>query len=324
MDHLERSSLNCFGGAYLNRMSEMRRDDPWLADQVRQPGTRFVPVWRSKNLFSKKDIHRPVFLDSAMLKQIISDPFDSCIFLGMENKRCYFAIDIDPRDVRAPDTFSDVGFFQDLRKIGARIDNRNGDILVYARGITYWNQTHLFCARCGSPTESKESGHLRVCTRKTCQQSHFPRTDPAIIVLVTHGEKCLLAHQPIWKPGRYSSVAGFVEPGESLEQAVVREVFEETGVHVSRVSYHSSQPWPFPCSIMLGFVAVAGSTKIKTDGREIEDAKWFSRSDIHQAIKEGTLFLPPGISISYNLIANWFDEGQSGKLGDIVDSQNIW
>lgn len=324
MDNLERSSLNYFGFAYLNRLSEMRQDDQWLADRMRQPDTLFVPVWRGKNLFSEKDTHQPVFLDLAIVKQIIPDPFDSCIFLGMKDKRNYFAIDIPPGDTNDPDGFLGVGCFQDLRKVGALIDNQNGELLVYAKGIIYWNQTHLFCAKCGSSTKSKESGHMRICTKETCQQPHFPRTDPAIIVLVTNGKTCLLAHQPIWKPGRYSSIAGFVEPGESLEHAVVREVFEETGVHVNQVSYHSSQPWPFPCSIMLGFVAMANSSEIQTDGREIEDAKWFSRSDVYRAIKEGTLFLPPKISISYNLIENWFNGGKFGKLDDITHPDNTW
>ena len=324
MDNLAQSSLNCFGTAFLDRMSDVRRDEQWFVDQLFKPNTLFVPVWRGMNLFSKKNIHQPVFLDLASVKRMITDNFDSFIFLGMKDNRLYFAVDIQSNDSKVSDKFFDLGHFQDLKNVGALIDKQNGDLLIYAKGITYWHQNHLFCEKCGNPTASRESGHMRICINEKCKQQHFPRTDPAIIVLVTYGKKCLLARQPTWKTARYATIAGFVEPGESLEYAVVREVFEETGIHIDKVSYHSSQPWPFPCSIMLGFIAVANSYDIQIDGHEIEDAKWFSHSDVYLRIKEGTLFLPPKISISYNLIENWFNDGELGKLNDIMHPDNEW
>jgi NAD+ diphosphatase len=162
-----------------------------------------------------------------------------------------------------------------------------------------------------------------VCTNPQCGQLHFPRTDPAIIVLVTHGEQCLLGRQPTWPAGRYSIIAGFVEPGEGLEAAVAREVREETGIDIKHVRYHASQPWPFPSSLMLGFTAQAANTTIQLKDGELEDARWLSREEIAGELGRGTLRLPPEISISYRLIEGWFDASGSGCLKHLV-SQSRW
>ena len=322
MDNLAQSSHNCFSSAFLDRRSEIRRDEQWFVEQLFKPSTLFVPVWRGKNFFSRENIRQPVFLDSSSVKRMMKDNFDACIFLGIIDNRFYFAVDIPPDDSKVPEKYFDLGHFHDLRNVGALVDKQNGELLVYAKGMAYWHQNHLFCAKCGNTTVPRESGHTRICINEKCKQQQFPRTDPAIIVLVTYGNKCLLARQATWKSGQYATIAGFVEPGESLENAVVREVFEESGIHLDKVSYHSSQPWPFPCSIMLGFIAEANSYHIQVDGHEIEDAKWFSHSDIYQGINEGTLFLPPKISISYNLIETWFNDSEFGKLNDIMHPDN--
>lgn len=324
VDNLDKSSLNCFGTAFLDRMSDFRSDEQWFMDQILKPSTLFVPVWRGMNLFSKANVHQPVFLNLASVKRVIKDNFDSCIFLGMKHDRKYFAVYLPPNDSKVPEKFFDLGHFHDLRNMAALVDKQNGELLIYAKGMTYWHQNHLFCGKCGNPTVPRESGHLRICINEKCKKKQFPRTDPAIIVLVIYGKKCLLARQSIWKTGQYALIAGFVEPGESLEHAVIREVFEETGIQIDKVSYHSSQPWPFPCSIMLGFMAVAESCHIKIDGNEIEDAKWFSHLDVYRSINEGSLFLPPKISISYNLIEQWFDDGGLGKLNDIMHPDHEW
>lgn len=189
-----------------------------------------------------------------------------------------------------------------------------GELLAHARALAYWHRRHRFCGDCGHPTEGAQGGHVRVCSNPQCGRQHFPRTDPAVIVLVTAGERCLLGRQPSWLPGRYSTIAGFVEPGESLEAAVVREVGEETGVRVREVRYQSSQPWPFPASLMLGFRAVAEGEDIHLGDEELEDARWFSREELERAMEEGALRLPGRISIAYRLIEDWFDEGSPGRL----------
>ena len=168
--------------------------------------------------------------------------------------------------------------FADLRQVGPRIERREGALLALARAMVFWHQRHRYCGLCGSPTRSEEAGHMRRCTDPACNAMHFPRTDPAVIMLVTDGERALLGRNKNFPlPGMYSTLAGFVEPGESLEDAVAREVREETGVEVGAVHYHSSQPWPFPGNIMLGFHAEARTTEITIDYGELEDARWFTR-----------------------------------------------
>jgi len=189
-------------------------------------------------------------------------------------------------------------------------------LLGYARAIISWRRRHRFCGTCGAKTMSAKSGHVLVCSNPSCRHEQFPRIDPAIIVLVSDAERALLGRQAAWPVGRYSTIAGFVEPGESLEDAVAREVFEETGIEVDRIEYHSSQPWPFPASLMLGFTAHAVTTEVHLRDQELEDARWFTRADL---ASNGTL-LPPRQSISYRLIEHWFDAGSDARLRDIQGS----
>jgi NAD+ diphosphatase len=183
--------------------------------------------------------------------------------------------------------------------------------------MTYWHCRHRFCGQCGSPTRSAEGGCLRVCTNSQCGQQHFPRTDPAIIVLVTRQERCLLVRKSWWPEGLYSNVSGFVEPAESLEDTVVREVWEETGVQVEAMSYHSSQPWPFPSALMLAFTATAADGAIRIDEDELEGARWFSREETLGQLKQGVLKLPMRTAVSFRLIEDWFDMGDLGPLRSI-------
>jgi len=173
--------------------------------------------------------------------------------------------------------------------------------------MMHWHARHRFCGVCGESAEPRDAGHVRACTSPACGAIHFPRTDPAVIVLVTRGDRTLLGRQPVWDAGRYSTLAGFVEPGESLEDAVAREVHEETGVRLSSVRYHSSQPWPFPSSLMVGFTAEAASDEITIDPDELEDARWFTRDEIRREMDAGTFLLPSEISIAYRLIAEWLN-----------------
>jgi NAD+ diphosphatase len=172
----------------------------------------------------------------------------------------------------------------------------------------WWHARHRFCGVCGAPTESVEAGHVRRCTSPACGASHFPRTDPAVIMLVHDGDRALLGRQKIWPPGMYSTLAGFVEPGESLEETVAREVFEESGIRVAEVRYHSSQPWPFPASLMIGFHAAAASREIRMDQSELEDCGWFSRAELRDFGRQGKA-LPRADSIARRLIEDWLAQG---------------
>jgi NAD+ diphosphatase len=239
-------------------------------------------------------------------------------FLGLHDDRAYFAVDLPA----SPDTVSDglalLGEFQELRQVATLLATADAAILAHARAMAYWHQRHRYCGDCGSPTESREAGYLRVCSNPQCGQHHFPRSDPAIIVLVESGDRCLLGRKPSWPKGLYSTIAGFVEPGESIEQAVIREVSEETGVRVGEIDYQSSQPWPFPSSLMLGFRATAADPTISVDQNELQDAQWFTRGEIRSGLLEGRMRLPTHISVSHRLIEGWFDEGECGALKDLV------
>jgi len=317
MDHLEVSSLNCFSTALLDRVVEKRRDPAWVESTRTRPGTGFVPVWGERNLILPREGYVPAVLSLQELEKSFH-PLPTPFFLGIHEDRAYFGVDLAVEDSSVPEKLSAVGRFEDLRKIGHFMESLHGELLVYSKAMAYWHRSTGYCAACGSPNASADGGHLLICTNEKCAREHFPRTDPAIIVLVSRGDKCLLGRQPVWPRGWYSTLAGFVEPGESVEHAVLREVYEESGVRVKNVIYHSSQPWPFPRSVMLGFRAEAETREIRVDGREIERAAWFSRRDILEGLEEKTLRLPPRVSISRRLIEDWFDAGDSGRLHDLA------
>jgi len=192
-----------------------------------------------------------------------------------------------------------------LRDAGALLSDRDAGLLAHAVALANWHAVAGYCPRCGAPTESAQAGHSRCCAVDGSE--HFPRCDPAVIMLVTDSsDRCLLARNAQWPAGRVSILAGFVEAGESAEQAVAREVFEEVGVVVASVSYAGSQPWPMPHSLMLGFRAEAASTEIQVDADEIAEAGWYSRDDLRDAILRGDLLMPPSLSISRWLIETWY------------------
>jgi NAD+ diphosphatase len=225
-------------------------------------------------------------------------PTGERLYLGRDASATYFAVPAPlPRKLGARP--------QGLREVGALLDDRDAGLLVHAVGLANWHAAHTHCPRCGAPTESSKGGSVRRCSADGTE--HFPRTDPAVIMLVTDGaDRCVLGRQPIWPPGRYSTLAGFVEPGESAEQAVIREVAEETGLRVRDVTYQGSQPWPFPASLMLGFRAVcdADAEPQPRDG-ELEDARWFTKDELRSG--SGTL-LPTSVSIAWHLISDWLDD----------------
>jgi NAD+ diphosphatase len=219
------------------------------------------------------------------------------LYLGAEHGQHFFAVP-GPLPLRMG------AQKKSLREVGALLSDRDAGLLVHAVGLTNWHALHPRCPRCGAPTVPDRGGSIRRCTDDGSE--HFPRTDPAMIVLVTDGaDRCVLGRQPSWPAGRYSTLAGFVEPGESAEQSVVREVHEETGLTVSGISYRGSQPWPFPASLMLGFRAACdpGAQPVAQDG-ELEDVRWFTRDEL----RDGRALLPTPVSIAYQLITEWLDE----------------
>ena len=297
----------------LERAHNRRKDQDWIVRRMRDPGSFFVLDAAIENIRLPKA--RPpgrFFLSGSSWR---GRPEDSTFFLGEENGHSYFVVDLDEKD---PGAFDHMGRFRDLRAVAPLLSRDDGALLAYAKALTYWHKRNRFCGACGGRNEIREGGHCRACVNPQCGVVHFPRTDPAIIVLIKSGEKCLLGRQQIWPERMYSVLAGFVEPGESAEGAVAREVFEEVGVRVKNIRYHSSQPWPFPCSLMLGFTAEAKDERISLGDQELEDARWFGRRELHEAVENGVVKLPTPVSISYRLIEDWFDAESPFRLRDFA------
>jgi NAD+ diphosphatase len=273
----------------LDRAGERRRDDRWLAEAWADERARVLVV---------ADGAAPVVDGRLVLVEPAKAPDGERLLLGVDDEGVtYFAVQVPGPH---PDPTA-VG----LRRASLRLDERDGDLLVHAVALANWHAAHLHCSRCGAPTVVAEAGHLRRCLVDGSE--HYPRTDPVIIVLVVdEQERCLLGRHPDWPDGRYSTLAGFVEPGETPEQAIVREVFEETGVAVRSSAYAGSQPWPFPSNLMLGYYARAAGEPPKPDGEEISEARWYSRLELAAAIEARELIVPPSVAISRRLIEGWF------------------
>jgi NAD+ diphosphatase len=294
---------NFYAGLELDRVAERRGDSAWIESLFRDPASRLVPVWRSRNLVIEGETPEAVLLSTTEV-QVSTNT----MFLGLAQGTAYFAADFSPLEEPALPGLFTRGKFIDLRAVGAVMDRQHGALLAYARGLAHWHSRHGFCANCGAATVAAEGGHVRQCTNPACNSQHFPRTDPAVIMLVTHGDKAFLARNKRFPFPMYSTLAGFVEPGESLEETVAREVYEESGLHVTDVRYQSSQPWPFPCSIMLGFRARALGTEFRVDGEELIDAGWFDRAHLRARHDPDKFRTPRGDSIARRLIDEWIAE----------------
>jgi NAD+ diphosphatase len=295
---------NFYDQSGLDRMSERRSDEKWIRALLETSETRIMPVWRAKNLVETGAEPRAAHLAVEDAKAL-SGAGGELVFLGVKQGIAHFSVDLshidDPASV--PE-LAGRGEFVELRSVGALLSRDEGSILAYARALAHWHRHHRFCGTCGAATEMRESGHLRVCTDAGCATHHFPRTDPAVIMLVSRGDNALLGRKREWVEGMYSALAGFVEPGESLEGAVAREVMEETGVVVSNVRYQSSQPWPFPASLMLGFHADTENTEINFNPDELEDARWFTRAELRDGAA-GLARRRRSDSIARRLITDW-------------------
>ena len=275
-----------------NRLGLQRTDDDWILERWSDPASRVLVVAGTRL--------RPVDGDVPLVGTDQAPP-GRRVLLGEADGTTYFAVIVAPEE--APGRPEE---WVPLRALLPVLPTRRdlAPLLFHAVGLAEWHHATRHCARCGGRLEPRAAGHELRCTQ--CDRAQFPRTDPAVIMAVVHEEKLLLGRQPSWPAGRWSTLAGFCEPGETLEDAVRREVAEEVGLPVGEVTYFGNQPWPLPASLMLGFVAHAESADIDVDGAEIEAARWFSREEFGAALTAGELQVPRGVSISSSLIENWY------------------
>ena len=294
-----------YSSSWIDRAAHLRLDPDRLRHRLADPTSVLVPIWRGQSLVIGAD--NPVAALPHVGDPSLDLPLQETVFLGLaDGDRACFAVLLP--DTPEPDVGRlEGGAFADLRQVGPLMTAPDAGWLAYARAVAHWHATHRFCGACGAAADSLQGGWLRRCGNPECARQHFPRTDPAIIVRVVHGDRILLGRQTAWPRRWYSVLAGFVEPGESLEDSVRREVLEESGIVCREVRYVSSQPWPFPASLMLGFTAAAEHDTITLGDQELEDARWFTRQEIATAVDAGELRLSPQISISRSLIDAWLD-----------------
>ena len=296
--------LHHYSSQAVDRASGRRRDEAWISQRLADPDTRIVPVWRGRSLLHDGSA---VFLAAADVRGLLCARQATAIFLGIDETGPLFALDLSHLPRTGAERHAGPGAFEELYGAAPRLARREASLLSHAAWLVRWSRHHRFCGACGHATQARQAGHVRACTNPGCGLLTFPRTDPAVIVVAEHAGRCLLARQKGW-PGRlHSCLAGFVEPGESAEEAVVREIREEAGVDVDDVRFHATQPWPYPCSLMLGFFAVARSDVLSLDDDELAQAGWFSREDL--LAPDPGIELPRRDSIARSLIDAWIARG---------------
>lgn len=300
-----------FAANPLDRAETQRRDEQWISDQAKDPQSRFLPFNDLNVLIAGEAMPRLAWLSVGELPK---GGGGELVLLGLMEGATHFAVDVTGRDGMASAVDGEPGMrFEDCRAAGEMLSAQEAGIVAQARAQLDWHKRHGFCSVCGAATEKRRGGQMRRCP--DCGAQHFPRTDPVIIMVVADAanDRCLLGQSRgrLSRMRMYSALAGFMDQGEAIEEAVAREVMEEAGIQVKSVRYHSSQPWPFPSSLMIGCIAEAASTDIHMDAEEMTDVRWFTRAEVVAALegKSETLALPGPIAIAHHLIKAWaYDE----------------
>jgi NAD+ diphosphatase len=309
ISHMERGeTVLSYSGGWLDRASDRRTDPDWVEATLAARGARLVPLWRDKCLVT--DEHAPVVLVAAEAAGLL-EITGNALFLGLDDGIGVFAADLSSLDEARAVGLAGAEGVLDVRALVGALSPADAAMLAYARGLLHWNRHERFCGSCGSATESRNGGHMRVCVDAQCARTIFPRVEPAVIMLVelpATPQRCLLARHKGSAVSGYSTLAGFVEIGESLEDAVRREVAEEAGVSVGAVTYVASQAWPFPSGLMLGFRATAPSEAVTVDGEELLEARWFTRAELTEHAASGGR-LGREDSIDRLLLRSWLEEG---------------
>ncbi|MGD0118631.1 MAG: NAD(+) diphosphatase [Candidatus Binatus sp.] len=295
-----------FAGSPLNRVSEKRIDSNWIESKWRDASSLVLPMRRLEPFLAGAEKSEPPIelgvVRTSVVESLAADGATR-IFLGLDGDIAVFAIDVPEASEQQ---LAGLGYFRDARVAASMVSLKDAAIIAQAKALIDWHQRHGFCPQCGAPTKLMDAGYRRLCGK--CNAEHFPRVDPVVIMLATEGEACLVGRGKHFPPGMFSALAGFVEPGETIEEAVRRELFEEASVKIGEVTYYATQPWPFPSSLMIGCFAKAENRDIKPDDIEIAEVRWVERKVARELI-EGKqvdgLRVPPPIAIAHHLIRTW-------------------
>lgn len=318
----EASALTGYAGNRLDRLAEKRGDAVWQAGMLARPDARFVVFSADRPVVSLRDPGRPTASHDRVVAESLGADLAAAVLLGFDDSddlpadlpgpSPWFAAPtaLDPEAIEDPARTAGPLKLIDLRSLALQgvVPPHELGALAQGRSLVGWHQAHPFCARCGARTAPAAGGYRRDCPG--CGAEHFPRTDPVVIMLVADGDRCLLGRQPRFQPGMYSCLAGFVEPGETIEAAVRRETREEAGVTVGRVAYHASQPWPFVSTLMIGCMAEALTTEIRRDEAELEDCRWFTRAEARRMLDRthpDGLWAATPIAIAWRLLTDWVE-----------------
>ena len=316
----------------MDRADAERRDAQWITERLANPVSRILPFWRLNPLATTGENPRLAWQDNKILHSAAAKA--EPVLLGLNNDIAHFALDVtsssksdaNSEEISEENPIELLGLpdntlFQDARGIATEVSGEESGTLAHARAVVGWHQRNGFCSNCGATTYSTKGGKERICN--SCEAHHFPRTDPVAIMAVTDGERCLLGQTRVRRRGRfYSALAGFIDQGESIVSAGRREVWEEAGIRVGEVRYHSSQPWPFPASLMIGCIARATTTEINIDPEEMSDVRWVSREEVLVALdiatkpnysltdetEEAGVRVPGPIAIAHHIIKAWAND----------------
>jgi len=302
--------MNTFTGNPLDRASYHRADKAWIARHLASPNSLAFPMWNGQPLVEpSKDGGVQIAYLPAKLAQELAEGTERLLFMGLWKETAVFAVDLDGPTDPADGPLQGMGKFEDLRRIALRLPPNDAAIVATAKAMFEWRRRHKHCAVCGQATEPVDGGWKRKCA--ACESEHFPRTDPVVIMLPYHGDRCMLGRQEAWPKGMFSALAGFLEPGESIEEACARELAEEAGLRTRRVRYHSTQPWPYPSSLMIGLLAEVEDDEGAPDQTELSEVRWITREEAKQLIAGDLdgMAAPNSMAIAHQLLKAWVEEG---------------
>ena len=300
---------NTFAGNPLNRASDRRSDAAWLAEQLASADSLGMALWNGRPFVETgKDGGLQIAYLPARLVSELAGGAERLLFMGLWNETAVFAVDLDGAADPSAGVLEGMGRFEDLRAVALKLPAGDAAIVATAKSMFEWRRRHKHCAACGEPSQAVDGGWKRACP--SCEAEHFPRTDPVVIMLPYHGERCMLGRQEAWPKGMFSALAGFLEPGESIEEACARELHEEAGLRTRKVRYHSTQPWPYPSSLMIGLIAEVEDDEGAPDQTELSEVRWFTRDEARDLLAGKTegASAPGALAIAHQLLKAWVEE----------------